>query len=114
MASFFNKTNNKSKAKEVLCLKRRLFSLAICLFLFTGLFSVFVTYSQIPVPEGIIEVEIPVRGTFVRAMDDWPYYGPGQKEYDEYQENDNLIRPSNHPDKKDAIIICSANHQGET
>ena len=47
-------------------------------------FSVFVTYSQTPVPEGIIEVEIPVRGTFVRAMDDWPYYGPGQKEYDEY------------------------------
>ena len=65
-------------------MKRRLFSLAICLFLFTGFFSVFVTYSQTPVPEGIIEVEIPVRGTFVRAMDDWPYYGPGQKEYDEY------------------------------
>ena len=67
-------------------MKRRLFSLAICLFLFTGLFSVFVTYSQTPVPEGIIEVEIPVRGSFVRAIDDWPYYGPGEKIYDPFLE----------------------------
>ncbi|MFC1487958.1 hypothetical protein ACFLRN_09780 [Thermoproteota archaeon] len=67
-------------------MKRQLFSLFVCIFLVVSWFSVFVTYSQTPVPEGIIEVEIPVRGTFVRAMDDWPYYGPGQKEYDEYLE----------------------------
>jgi hypothetical protein len=30
-----------------------------------------------------MEVDVPVRGTFLLAMDDWPYYGVGQFAYDE-------------------------------
>jgi hypothetical protein len=83
MTSFFNKSNNISKAKEVLCLKRRLFSLAVCLFLFVGLFSVSINIVKSAAGDGIVEVDLNVRGTFLRAMDDWPYFGPGDYEYDE-------------------------------
>ncbi|MCJ7614818.1 hypothetical protein MUO71_08675 [Candidatus Bathyarchaeota archaeon] len=64
-------------------MKRRLFSLAICLFLFIGLFSVTINVVIAPADEGIFEIEIPVRGTFLKALDDWPYYGPGKYEYNE-------------------------------
>ena len=32
--------------------------------------------------DGIVEVELNVRGIFLKAMDDWPYYGPGEYQYD--------------------------------
>ncbi len=36
-----------------------------------------------PSGSGIIEVDVPVRGTFLRALDLWPYIGPGTYEYDD-------------------------------
>ncbi|MFC1487683.1 hypothetical protein ACFLRN_08370 [Thermoproteota archaeon] len=63
-------------------MKRRLFSLAVCLFLFVGLFSVSIIIVNSAAGDGIVEVDLNVRGTFLRAMDDWPYFGPGDYQYD--------------------------------
>ncbi|MBK5134182.1 hypothetical protein JJE00_07145, partial [Candidatus Bathyarchaeota archaeon] len=63
-------------------MKRKLFSLAICLFLFIGLFSVLVINVQAPVGDGIVEVDVPPRGTFLHAIDGYPYHGGGTKSYD--------------------------------
>ena len=70
-------------AKEELCLKGQLFSLAICFLLFTVLFSVSINSVKSAAGDGIVEVDLNVRGTFLRAMDDWPYFGPGEYQYDE-------------------------------
>ena len=64
-------------------MKRQLFSLAICLLLFAGLFSFYTNNVKSASGDGIVEVELNVRGTFLRAMDDWPYAGPGEGAYDE-------------------------------
>ena len=93
MASFFNNSNNISKTKEVLGLKRKLFSLAICLFLFIGLFSVLVINVQAPVGDGIVEVDVPPRGTFLHAIDGYPYHGGGTKSYDPDLDLDVIVGP---------------------
>jgi hypothetical protein len=83
MTSFFNKSNNISKAKEVLCLKRRLFSLAVSFILVLGLFSFSFNHVSAPSGDGIIEVDVPPRGTFLHAIDGFPYHGAGDKVPDE-------------------------------
>ncbi|MFX0212364.1 MAG: zinc-dependent metalloprotease family protein, partial [Candidatus Hodarchaeota archaeon] len=64
-------------------MKRQLISLMVCLFLFTGLFSFSTNSVKSVGGDGIVIVDLKVRGTFLRAMDDWPYYGPGDYAYDE-------------------------------
>ena len=100
------------EAKEVLCLKSQLFSLAICLFLFIGLFSVTINLVKAPADDGIFEIEIPVRGTFLKALDDWPYYGPGIYEYNEDLEMQVGDR-TDFPIEQPAIIDLQANGLNE-
>ena len=69
-------------------LKKQLFSIFLCLFLVISSTCVLIGSSQTSVSEGIIEVELPVRGTFLKTMDDWPYYGPGEYDYNEDLEMD--------------------------
>jgi hypothetical protein len=83
MASFFNKSNNISRAKEVLCLKRRLFSLVVCYILVLSLFSFSFSLVYAPSGDGVVEVDVPPRGTFLHAIDGFPYHGAGDKVLDE-------------------------------
>ena len=65
-------------------MKRQLFSLAVCLLLFTGLFSFSTNIVKTAEGDGIVTVDLKIRGTFLRAMDDFPYYGPSEGQtYDE-------------------------------
>jgi len=112
MVSFFNKSNHMKGSKEVFCLKRRLFSLIICLFLFIGLFSVTINLVKAPTDDGIFEIEIPIRGTFLKALDDWPYYGPGKYDYDENLEMQVGTR-TDYPVEQPAIIDLQANGLNE-
>lgn len=66
-----------------LCLKKQLFSLAVCLLLFTGLFSISVEPAKSASGDGFVEINLNIYGPFLRAMDDWPYSGPGTYQYDE-------------------------------
>jgi hypothetical protein len=83
MTSYFNKSNDISKAKEGRFLKRQLFSLFITLFLVISSFSGFLNLVYAPSGDGIVDVDVPVRGTFLHAFDDWPYSGVGEFQYDE-------------------------------
>jgi hypothetical protein len=47
------------------------------------MFSVLVVKSQAPSADGMVEIDVPVRGTFLHAFDDWPYSGVGQFQHDE-------------------------------
>jgi hypothetical protein len=67
---------------EVVNLKRQLFSLLVCVFLIVSSCSIVLTYAQAPAGDGIVEVEVPVRGTFLHAVEYWPWWGPGTYEYD--------------------------------
>jgi hypothetical protein len=60
-----------------------MFSLAICLLLFAGLFSFFTNNVKSTSGDGIVEINLNIYGPFLRAMDDWPYSGPGDYTYDE-------------------------------
>lgn len=93
-------------------MKGRLFSLAVCLFLFIGLFSVTINLVKAPADDGIFEIEIPVRGTFLKALDDWPYYGPGKYDYDENLEMQVGTR-TDYPVEQPAIIDLQANGLNE-
>ena len=65
-------------------MKRQMFSLAVCLLLFAGLFSISTEPVKSASGDGIVEVDLKIRGTFLRAMDDFPYYGPSDSHtYDE-------------------------------
>ena len=55
-----------------MCLKRQLFSLAVCLVLVIGLFSFNLVYA--PLGNGIVEVDVPPRGTFLHAIAGFPYH----------------------------------------
>ena len=68
---------------EGLGLKKQIFSLVICALLVAGMFSFSINSVNSISGDGIVEVEMNVWGTFLRAMDDWPYYGPGEYKYDE-------------------------------
>ena len=46
------------------------------------MFSVSINIVKSAGNDGIVEVDLNVRGTFLRAMDDWPYFGPGDYQYD--------------------------------
>jgi hypothetical protein len=56
---------------------------------------------------GKVEVDVPVRGTFLRTLDWWPYLSPGVYEYDEdldmYLETSGLYHP-----EKPAIVDLDA------
>ena len=83
-ANYFNNPDHTYRAEEVLCLKRQFFSLAFCLVLCLSLFSVSINLVKSASGDGIVEVELNVRGTFLRAMDDFPYFGPSDGHiYDE-------------------------------
>ena len=47
------------------------------------MFSASISFVKSAAGDGIVEVDLNVRGTFLRAMDDWPYFGPGDYQYDE-------------------------------
>jgi len=47
------------------------------------MFSVSINIVKSAGNDGIVEVDLNVRGTFLRAIDDWPYFGPGDYHYDE-------------------------------
>ena len=64
-------------AKEVLSLKKRLFSLIICLFLFMSLFSGFLNFVYAPAGDGIVEIDVNPQGTFLRAVNWYPRWAPG-------------------------------------
>ena len=65
-------------------MKRQLFSLAICLILFSSSLTFSINTVCAPSGDGIVEVDLKIRGTFLRAMDDFPYYGPSDgRTYDE-------------------------------
>jgi hypothetical protein len=70
-------------AKEVLCLKRQLFSLVICLILVCSSFTFSINTVTAPSGDGIVEVDVPPRGTFLHAIDGFPYDGAGDKVPDE-------------------------------
>jgi hypothetical protein len=57
---------------------------------------------------GIVEVDVPVRGTFLRAIDWWPYNSPGIHEYDDelelWLETSDLYHP-----EEPAIVDLEAN-----
>ena len=46
------------------------------------MFSISINIVKSAANDGIVEVDLNVRGTFLRAMDDWPYFGPGDYQYD--------------------------------
>ena len=50
---------------EVINLKRQLFSLFVCMFLVVSMFSILVIDVQAPTGDRIVEVDVPVRGTFL-------------------------------------------------
>lgn len=83
MANYFSKSKHTQVAKEVWYLRRQLICLLVCLLLFTGLFSFSTNSVKSAGSDGIVIVDLKVRGTFLRAIDDWPYYGPGDYAYDE-------------------------------
>ncbi|MHA1288550.1 MAG: hypothetical protein ACTSPB_14190 [Candidatus Thorarchaeota archaeon] len=64
-------------------MRNRLFTFVLYSFLLASLFSGSAIYVEASNGNGIVEVEVPVRGTFLLTMDDWPYYGVGQYAYDE-------------------------------
>lgn len=64
-------------------MRNRQFTFVLYSFLLASLFSFSTVHVEASNGNGIIEVDVPVRGTFLLAMDDWPYYGPGQYAYDE-------------------------------
>lgn len=70
-------------AKEGLRLKRSLFSSVVCLFLLAGLFFVSVDFAESVAGDGIVEVDVPPRGTFLHAIDGYPYHGGGNRVFDE-------------------------------
>ena len=63
-------------------MKKRLWPLILCLFMFSSLFSAPIYIVKSVAGDGIVQVELNVRGTFLKAMDDWPYFGPGDYQYD--------------------------------
>ena len=77
------------------------------MFLVVSWFSVFVVDGQAPAG-GILEVDVPVRGTFLRAINDWPYYAPGDFEYDEDLEM-NVGVSTNYHIESPAIVDLRAN-----
>lgn len=64
-------------------MNKHILSWLICLILVFSSFSVLSVVSQLPGSGDSIIVDVPVRGTFLRAMNDWPYSGPGIYYYDE-------------------------------
>jgi len=89
-------------------LKKQLFSLFVCIFLVVSMFSVFVIDVQAPTGNGIVEVDVPVRGTFLRAINDWPYRGHGDYVYDENLELRVGVSTNYHIDNP-AIVDLRAN-----
>ena len=75
--------------------------------LVVSMFSVLVVNSQAPAG-GILDVDVPVRGTFLRAINDWPYYAPGDFEYDEDLEM-NVGVSTNYHIESPAIVDLRAN-----
>jgi len=59
-------------------MRNRLFTFVLYSFLLASLFSGSAIYVEASNGNGIVEVEVPVRGTFLLTMDDWPYYGVGR------------------------------------
>jgi hypothetical protein len=74
-------------------LKKQLFSLLVCLFLFVSFFSVLVINVKAPAGDGIVEVDVPPRGTFLHAIDGYPYHGGGTKSYDPDLDLDVIVGP---------------------
>ena len=64
-------------------MKRRLVSLAVCLLLFVGLFSLSTNIVKSASGNGIVKVDVPTRGTFLHAIDGYPYDGAGDRTYNE-------------------------------
>ena len=64
-------------------LRNRLFILVICSFLLARFSSNSTDNVEASIGNGVLEVEVPVRGTFHLAIDDWPYFGIGEYAYDE-------------------------------
>jgi len=58
--------------------------------------------------EGIVEVDVPVRGTYLRAIDDRPYSGQGRYTYDEDLEMD-VIVSTPYRVQEPAIVDLQAN-----
>ena len=57
---------------------------------------------------GIVEVDVPVQGTYLRTLDWWPYWAPGVYEYDDELEMDLETSDLYHPEKP-AIVDLEAN-----
>lgn len=89
-------------------MNRHILSWLICLFFIFSSFSVFSIVGQIPASDDSIIVDVPVRGTFLKAINDYPYSGPGIYEYDENLEM-RVIVSTNYQIENPAIVDLIAN-----
>ena len=64
-------------------MKRQLFSLAICLILVTSSLTFLIKIKAAPAGDGFLEVDVPPRGTFLHAIDGFPYDGAGDRIHDD-------------------------------
>ncbi len=64
-------------------MRKRLYTYVLCTLILASFVSSSTVHVEASNGNGIMEVDVPVRGTFLLAMDDWPYYGVGQFAYDQ-------------------------------
>jgi hypothetical protein len=112
MKSYFSKLNHKYLVKEGSFLKKQLFSLAICLILVTSSLTFLIKIKAAPAGDGFLEVDVPPRGTFLHAIDGFPYDGAGDRIHDDILDL-NIIVGSYYNVEDPAIVDLQGEGFGE-